>query len=85
MPWNLRLPQIAAIAFLIGVALHACVVLAVLDSGSDGHDARPGRTLSGPAVVATPTRLPERTSCDEIRGTDYRSENERQWFLRNCG
>jgi hypothetical protein len=31
-----------------------------------------------------PTPLPERTSCEEIRGTEYRSEQERQFFIANC-
>jgi hypothetical protein len=37
-----------------------------------------------PGAVITPTPLPDRTSCDQIRGTEYRSETERQWFQRNC-
>jgi transcriptional regulator with XRE-family HTH domain len=31
-----------------------------------------------------PTAVPDRTDCEEIRGTDYRSEAERQFFLGNC-
>lgn len=27
----------------------------------------------------------DRTDCDEIRGTPYRSNEERQWFEKNCG
>ena len=27
---------------------------------------------------------PDRFSCDEIRGTRYRSGNERNWYLQNC-
>jgi hypothetical protein len=27
---------------------------------------------------------PDRSNCDEIRGTSYRSNNERAWFLTNC-
>jgi hypothetical protein len=41
-----------------------------------------------PTAVATPrptaTVLPDRTSCSDIRGTDYRSEAERTWFNQNC-
>lgn len=42
--------------------------------------------LQPPAQLppAQPLTLPDRTSCVEIRGTDYRSEAERQWFIRNC-
>jgi hypothetical protein len=31
-----------------------------------------------------PSPLPDRTDCEEIRGTAYRSEQERQFFLANC-
>lgn len=38
--------------------------------------------LSATSVSAqTP---PDRTSCNSIRGTDYRSDAERRWFLANC-
>ena len=33
----------------------------------------------------TPTVPPDRTNCDEIRGTAYRSDYEREWFILNCG
>jgi hypothetical protein len=48
--------------------------------------AQPTATLSPqPNPTASPTpRLPDRTDCNAIRGTDYRSEAERQWFLTNC-
>jgi LysM repeat protein len=41
------------------------------------------------AVDPSPTSLPmvqpgDRTSCDEIRETQYRSDAERAWYLRNC-
>ena len=32
----------------------------------------------------SPTALPDRTNCNDIRGTDYRSATERQFFLANC-
>jgi hypothetical protein len=35
-------------------------------------------------TTVPPTPLPDRTSCDAIRGTDYRSEAERTWFQQNC-
>ncbi len=35
-------------------------------------------------VVPTATVIPVRTSCDEIAGTPYRSQIERQWYLDNC-
>lgn len=36
------------------------------------------------AATATPTPLPDRESCEEIRGSEYRSEAERGWYLANC-
>lgn len=50
---------------------------------------------STPTVVSTPRAgssatpqvsqpLSDRTSCDAIRGTAYRSSSERTWFLANC-
>lgn len=51
-----------------------------------------GQPTSTPAPVtataerkATPTPRPaDRTDCDAIRGTAYRSTSERDWFLANC-
>lgn len=86
---NLNLAQIAALAFVIGVVFHVCVVYAVLDGGSSPEAAsQPARiaTAASTARAATPTPNPtaDRTSCAEIRNTDYRSPTEREWFLRNC-
>lgn len=36
------------------------------------------------AAVPQPTREPDRTSCEEIEGTQYRSPGERTFFLTNC-
>lgn len=36
-----------------------------------------------PALAATATPV-LRTNCDAIRGSDYRSAEERTWFLQNC-
>lgn len=72
-------------AFLIGVALHACVAYAVLDEGEkEGLEGRPVTIETSPLPTATPARLADRRDCNAIRGTDYRSESERQWFLANC-
>lgn len=37
-----------------------------------------------PSPPPEPAVLPDRTNCNEIRGTDYRSPTERLWFLDNC-
>jgi predicted Ser/Thr protein kinase len=36
------------------------------------------------APVEVPIVLEDRFGCGEIRGTDYRSESERSWYLANC-
>ncbi len=44
-----------------------------------------GPTPEGPQPTQTiPAAVDDRTSCAEIRGTAYRSESERQWFLETC-
>jgi hypothetical protein len=89
---NLSLAQLAAVAFVVGVLFHVCVAYAVLDDGSGSQEAAGARE---PAIISTavatqrpPTPTPnpsgDRTSCAEIRATDYRSPTERDWFLRNC-
>lgn len=81
---------IALVAFVFGVLLNGYIALSVLDNGSSS--AAPS-SEEAPIVVpaaattvptATPTPLPDRTDCDEIRGTDYRSATELAFFLENC-
>lgn len=107
-PSRIKLPQIAAIGFVIGILFHACVAIAVLDGGSGGGSSSAGQTEGDGVVIeqqstgtpaatttvsatprppASPTTTPfpgDRSSCDAIRGTEYRSDTERQWFIRNC-
>jgi len=48
-------------------------------------DAPPASTAAPPTPLPVPaTAEPDRSSCDEIRGTPYRSESERRFFLDNC-
>ena len=44
--------------------------------------AAPSAPASGPQVPAATAN--NRASCDEIRGTDYLSTEERTWYLSNC-
>ena len=37
-----------------------------------------------PTFEPTATVLPDRTTCSEIQGTDYRSATEHTWYLENC-
>lgn len=78
--------RVALGAFVVGVFLHVCIVYAVLDDGSGTKTSAAPRIISPPAVsaTATPSRSADRNNCDAIRGTDYRSDTERQWFLTNC-
>lgn len=79
------LKHVALIAFVIGVLFHACVVYAVLDDGSTGSDpAAPRVAPVTQQATPTPVSPVDRSSCAEIRGTDYRSEEERLWFQTNC-
>jgi len=89
---------IGVAAFVFGVFMHYYVATSILDD--DGEAESAGTTVSATATPAgtsgsttvTPsvqpqpsaTPLPDRTSCDEIRGTQYRSVTEREFFLANC-
>jgi hypothetical protein len=80
---------IAVIAFVFGVLLNGYIALSVLDNGSSTptpSEQAPIIVPAGPTTVptATLTPQPDRTNCDEIRGTDYRSGAEREFFLANC-
>ncbi|HLF76307.1 MAG TPA: hypothetical protein VJB57_02345 [Dehalococcoidia bacterium] len=78
--------RVALAAFLVGVFLHVCVVYAILDDGAGRNTSASPRSPGAAPVTAAPTatRPVDRTNCDAIRGTDYRSDTERQWFLTNC-
>jgi hypothetical protein len=80
---------IAMVAFVFGVLLNGYIALSVLDSdssaatsGSDDPIIVPSNPTAEPTATTTP--LPDRTDCEEIRGTDYHSAAEREFFLANC-
>ncbi len=94
---DVSLMVIGVVAFVFGVAMHYWVATSVLNSGGDTAEtsnnvvatATPvsSGTVTTTATVspqATATPLPDRTSCEEIRGTQYRSVSEREFFLANC-
>jgi hypothetical protein len=88
-PPRTNLAMVALIAFAFGVFLHGCVALSILDNASSsGNGSSSDRPTAEPAVTvaaeATPTRLPDRTTCAEIQGTDYRSTAERDFYRTNC-
>jgi len=45
---------------------------------------QPQPPANPPAQAQTPGG-PDRTDCNAIRGTPYRSDNERNWYNQNCG
>jgi sortase (surface protein transpeptidase) len=86
-------------AFLLAIPVVAFIAATavVLSFGGD-DDGSPSRTTtplttSNLDVAVTPTSLPatatavpvvNREDCDTIRGTDYESPEEREWYLANC-
>ena len=96
---DVSLMLIGVAAFVFGVAMHFYVATSILEDDSEAESSG-GPTIAAtatpddddPAVTSTPTvqpqatetPLPDRTSCDEIRGTQYRSVTEREFFLENC-
>jgi hypothetical protein len=76
-----------ALAFLVAVGF-------TLGTSNDGDDesvqADPPAldvqvsNVSNNQAQAAPTAIPVREDCAAIRGSDYRSEAEREWFQKNC-
>ncbi len=90
---EMSLLVIGVAAFIFGVAMHFWVATTVLESDGEAESNNVAATATpeaneeptptvGPQATATP--LPDRTNCDEIRGTQYRSVAEREFFLENC-
>lgn len=82
-------------AFIFGVAMHFWVATSILEDDGEAEQADTiaatatpdaGEATITPTTGPRPTEtpLPDRTSCDEIRGTQYRSVAEREFFLANC-
>ena len=44
----------------------------------------PTATPVPPAPTATPGEVANRADCNQIRGTQYHSPEERTWYLANC-
>jgi hypothetical protein len=96
-PWIL---SAAVIGLLIGFFFWGSLVMSVASAAGDFFDGdsttNNGSIAAGDTVttVSTPTPQPSATTtpdagvnrldCTEIRGTDYRSPEERTWFLANC-
>src|SRR5262245_12728116 len=87
--------RIAIWSFVAGVLIWvggACIYLGIGHGGGGGSKSPASRAVAtsiaaatAVALAPTPTPpLPDRTSCDAIRGTDYRSDKERDFFRANC-
>lgn len=79
---------IALVAFIVGVLLNGYIAFSILDDESTASSVNeePIIVPAAPTTEPTPTitPLPDRTDCEEIRGTDYHSAEEREFFLANC-
>ena len=83
---------VAVVAFIVGVFLNGYIAYSLLDDGGDATSGTSAPSNEAPIIVpaatvvptATPTVLPDRTTCEEIAGTEYRSVTEREFFLANC-
>jgi hypothetical protein len=92
--WLFAIP---AVAFLVTIGI---VVATSGGDEPEKLTAVPTQRVTGnnldvaPTVAPAPTRAPEptveptaepnRANCNQIRGTDYQSGTEREWYLANC-
>ena len=51
---------------------------------AEAEEALPTATPEPPPLAATPGSPTNRANCDQIRGTQYVSQEERTWYLANC-
>lgn len=79
-----RVAAIIAMALYGGLALGLLLNETSIPAGSLSAVAAPAVTEPDPPVSSAVTLLGARTSCAEIAGTEYRSEEERGWYLENC-
>jgi len=85
---------------VIAILVIGGILLATAGGGSDddgsGNNAAAGAGATAAAAASATAALgvaptvgptpvpPDRTNCDEIRGTQYRSQAEQAWFNANC-
>jgi hypothetical protein len=79
---------------VVGVLVVLSVSLVVGVMGNDVEVDGSTEPVPTATVTVLPTQTPEptptatppvnRLDCEEIRGTDYHSREERRWFLANC-
>src|SRR5262249_8012050 len=85
--------KVALFGFALGIFLHLFVIYSILGESHSHHSPTfpapqpaAGAAQTSGVSVATVTPVPtgDRKDCAAIRGTDYRSDAERQWFITNC-
>jgi hypothetical protein len=79
-----RLFIVALAAFAFGVMLHAWVAMSILEDDSSETQADDVPAATDTEAPSESAALPDRGSCIEIRGTEYRSGSEREFYLANC-
>jgi hypothetical protein len=79
-----RLFIVALAAFAFGVMLHAWVAMSILEDDSSESQAGDVPAATNTEAPAESAALADRGSCIEIRGTEYRSPGERDFYLANC-
>lgn len=85
-------PRIAALAAIPVLAFVATIAFSLASESdpeprSNAQVAISTQTLPTPlptSAAPTATVTSDRTNCDQIRGTAYRSDAERTWYIANC-
>ena len=78
---------IPVLAFFSALSIVVALGFGATPAGETGIGAidQPLPTLQAQVLVSIETPvLPDRESCDQIRGSEYRSESEQEWYLANC-
>lgn len=87
MPWT----KLGSLCLVLAAAMLALLAAACGGSAQGERSATataPATATAAPTLTSAPeataTALPDRFDCEEVRGNDYRSAAEREWFLASC-
>ncbi len=76
--------SIPALSFLFATLISHMATEASRSSSTSSASPAPTPVATVQLLHVTPTPGPDRGDCAAIRGTPYRSDAERAWFLANC-